>query len=55
MLKEQAERRELHLDMLRRKITVQEDALRNKEKAVSEKEEGDIRYVKITFFFGRIF
>lgn len=43
-LREQLQRRDLHLDLLRRKLSLQEDSVRMKSLLQSERDEANIRY-----------
>jgi len=44
-LREQLQRRDLHLDLLRRKLSLQEDSVRMKSLLQSERDEANIRFV----------
>lgn len=44
-LREQLQRRDLHLDLLRRKLSLQEDSVRVKSLLQSERDEANIRFV----------
>ncbi|XP_029679120.1 coiled-coil domain-containing protein 170 [Formica exsecta] len=47
-LREQLQRRDLHLDLLRRKLSLQEDSVRMKSLLQSERDEANIRAKKLT-------
>lgn len=43
-LREQLQRRDLHLDLLRRKLSLQEDGVRIKSMLQAERDEANLRY-----------
>ena len=53
-LREQLQRRDLHLDLLRKKINLQEENSRVRSILEAEKEEANLRYKKIYFKKGKL-